>query len=103
MTDSGRIVVPTKYPLQFFVILFIIFSFTSAFSQTDLSKDIRTVVFKDGSIVQGQVVQVNTDTITIWTPDDDIIIRKFDDVESLVKKDIAPSRSDTQLDQTPAN
>ncbi len=62
--------------------------FTSAFSQTDAIQDIKTVIFRDGTAIQGQVVQMNIDTITIWTPDDDIIIRKFDDVEKLIKKDV---------------
>jgi hypothetical protein len=61
------------------------------------------VMFTDGTVIQGQVVQMNIDTITIWTSDDDIIVRKFDDVEKLVKGNSAPSRSNTQLDQTPSN
>jgi hypothetical protein len=88
MTDPGRNVLSTKYIVQILFIVFTIFCFTNAFSQTDQSKDIRTVVFRDGTIIQGQVVQMNIDTITIWTPSDDIIIRKFDDIESLEKKDI---------------
>jgi hypothetical protein len=40
------------------------------------------VMFTDGTVIQGQVVQMNIDTITIWTSDDDIIVRKFDDEES---------------------
>lgn len=91
MTKPRRYTVSTTYIVQLLCILFIILFFTSAHSQTDLSKDINTVIFKDGSIVQGQVVQMNTETITIWTPYDDIIIRKFDEVERFVKRDVFDS------------
>ena len=102
MTDLGRNVVSTKLFIQILLIVCFIFCFTNAFSQTDRYIDIKTVIFRDGTIISGQVVQMNIDTITIWTPDDDIIVRKFDDVEKLVKWDSAPSRSNTQLDQTPS-
>jgi hypothetical protein len=98
MTDLGRNVVSTKSIVQIVFVVFTIFCFTNAFSQTELSKDIRTVIFRDGTIIQGQVVQMNIDTITIWTPDDDIIIRKFDDIESMAKKDIFDLYSSPQIE-----
>lgn len=100
MTDPKRNVVSAKHIVQLLFIVFTIFCSTTAFSQTDLSKDIRTVVFRDGTIIKGQVVQMNIDTITIWTPNDDIIIRKFDDVETLIKKDIFDLYGTPQPDRT---
>jgi len=88
MIGRIRFGVSTKHMVQIQVFVFTMLFFTSAFSQTDAIQDIRTVIFRDGTAIQGQVVQMNINTITIWTPDDDIIIRKFDDVERLVKKDI---------------
>jgi hypothetical protein len=88
MTNPRRNLVSTISIIQIVFIVFTIFCFTNAFPQTELSKDIRTVLFRDGTIIQGQVVQLNVDTITIWTPGDDIIIRNFDDIESFDKKDI---------------
>jgi hypothetical protein len=105
MTDLGTNALSTRvtYALILFIACFI-FCHANAFSQTDRDKDIRIVIFKDGTVIQGQVVQMNIDTITIWTPDDNIIVRKFADVEKFVKEDINPShnpsRNGPQLDKT---
>ncbi len=102
MTALLRNLISTKYSfaLLFFIACFI-FSSANAFSQTDRGKNINMVIFKDGTVIHGQVVQINIDTITIWTPDDNIIVRKFDDVERFVKEDANPSHTSPQLDRTP--
>jgi len=67
----------------------------------NLSIDIKKVTFTDGTIVQGQVVQMNVDSITIWTVDDSIVVRKFADVERL--ENIPTSVSAPQSEVTPSN
>jgi len=85
MIDQARLGTLMKHMVQILIVVLTIFSFTSAsaFSQTNKIDDIATVAFRDGTIIQGHVVQMNVDTITIWTPDDDIIIREFNDVERI--------------------
>ena len=100
MAGPGRKGIPTKILyIQILLIVCFVFCCTSAFSQINLSINIKRVTFTDGTIVQGQVVQMNIDTITIWTIDDNIIVRKFEDVEKL--ENIATSGP--QLEETPAN
>ncbi len=60
------------------------------------SIDIKRVTFKDGTIVQGQVVQMSIETITIWTSDDSIVVRKFDDVDKM--ENMSSSGSNPQLE-----
>ena len=84
MTGRGRKVLSTKFLyVQILIIVCFVFCYTGAFSQVNLSIDIKRVTFADGTIVQGQVVQMNVDTITIWTVDDSIVVRKFAEVEKL--------------------
>jgi hypothetical protein len=101
MTDQGR---NAKSSCAFILLIAcLVFCYANAFTQTDRDQDIKMVIFKDGTVIQGHVVQMNIDTITIWTPDDNIIVRKFDDVEKFVNEDINPSRKSPQLDRTPSN
>ena len=95
MTGRGRKVLSTKFLyVQILIIVCFVFCYTGAFSQVNLSTDIKRVTFADGTIVQGQVVQMNVDTITIWTVDDSIVVRKFADVEKM--ENIASSDSSSQ-------
>lgn len=104
MTDQGRNSISTKSSCGLILLIVcLVFCYANAFSQTDRDKDIKMVIFKDGTVIQGHVVQMNVDTITIWTPDDNIIVRKFDDVEKFVKEDINPSRNNPQMDKKPSN
>jgi hypothetical protein len=102
MTGPGRNVIPTKFLyVQILIIVCFVFCYTSAFSQIDQNINIKKVTFTDGTSVQGQVVQMSIDTITIWTFDDSIIIRKFYDVEKL--ENIPTWGSGPQLEGTPSN
>ena len=78
-----------------------IFSHGNAFSPSEGGKNIKKVIFKDGSVIEGHIVQMNIDTITIWTPDDNIIVRRFDDVERFVKDDVNPSLNNPNIDKKP--
>ncbi len=100
MAGPGRKRIPTKFLyIQILLVVCFVFCYSSAFSQVNQSIDIKRVTFKDGTIVQGQVVQMSVDTITIWTSDDSIVVRKFDDVEKI--ENIASSGSNPQLDGHP--
>ena len=102
MADPGRKGIPTKFLyVQILLIVCFVFCCTSAFSQINLSINIKRVTFTDGTIVQGQVVQMNIDTITIWTIDDNIIVRKFADVDKL--ENIPTSVSAPHSEVRPSN
>jgi opacity protein-like surface antigen len=73
--------------ISILVIIFIITSASFAFSQTSQYQSIKGVKFKDGTIIRGQVIQMNTDIVTIKTPDGNTFVRKFDEVDVLVKDD----------------
>ncbi len=87
--------------VQILIIACFVFCCTGAFSQVNLSTDIKRVTFTDGTIVQGQVVQMNVETITIWTVDDSIVVRKFDEVEKL--ENIPTSVTGPRLEVTPSD
>ncbi len=102
MKDTSKYMMSKKYLYVrlVFVACCLLFN-TSAFSQTNLNEEITMVVFKDGTIIKGQVVQLNVNTITIWTYDDSIIIRKFEEIERLLKEDHSSSISNNQVDPAP--
>lgn len=101
MAGPGRKRIPKKFLcIQMLLIFCFVFCFTSAFSQMNLSTDIKRVTFTDGTIVQGQVVQMNVETITIWTSGDSIIVRKFAEVEKL--ENIPTSVTVPRLEVTPS-
>lgn len=64
-------------------VTFILFFHTFAFAQME---NIKGVQFKDGSIIYGRVIEMNINAIRIETKDGEIISRKFDDVESIIKE-----------------
>jgi opacity protein-like surface antigen len=76
-----------SFPILILVILFIITTASFAFSQTSQYQSIKGVKFKDGTIIRGQVIQMSTDTVTIKTPDGNTFVRKFDEVDVLIKDD----------------
>ncbi len=97
MVGPGRKRIPTKFLyIQLLLIVCFVFCYSSAFSQMNQSIDIKRVTFKDGTIVQGQVVQMSIETITIWTSDDSIVVRKFDDVDKM--ENMSSSGSNPQLE-----
>ncbi len=60
----------------------VLFFHTFSFAQTE---SIKGVQFKDGSIIYGRVIEMNTDDIRIETKDGKIISRKFNDMVSFIK------------------
>jgi len=61
---------------------FIFIGIGSAFAQNE---NIKGVQFKDGSIVYGRVIKVSPTEIQIEMKDGNIMFRKFEDVETLIK------------------
>jgi len=47
------------------------------------TKETKVVMFKDGTSVTGQIVEMNINTVKIQTADGSIVVRKFDDVEAI--------------------
>ena len=64
------------------ILTFILLFYTFSFAQTE---NIKGVQFKDGSIIYGRVIEMNTDDIRIETKDGKIISRKFNDMVSFIK------------------
>ena len=64
------------------ILTFILFFYTFSFAQTE---NIKGVQFKDGSIIYGRVIIMNSYDIRIETKDGGIIFRKFSDVDAFIK------------------
>lgn len=64
----------------FLVIVFGLLISTQLFAQ---DKKIYDVYFKDGTFVQGRVLEMNTSIIKLKSMDGKIVVKKFDDIESI--------------------
>jgi hypothetical protein len=62
----------------------ILISYTFSFAQYE---DVRGVQFKDGGTVYGTIVEMTSDRVIIMDKDNNAIIRKSEDIASLVKED----------------
>ena len=82
-------------------ILLLVFVSIFLFNTVSFAKyeNIIAVVFKDGSVISGKVMEMNPEQIKIMTKEGDVITRKFDDVKDLVKAD-NPIRSATKAIHT---
>ncbi len=69
--------------------LFIVASASFAFSQTNRYESIKGVKFKDGTVLMGTVTQLNVETLTIRLENGQTVVRKFDDVDTFIKRDDA--------------
>jgi hypothetical protein len=58
---------------------------TTAFSQATGYQSIKGVEFNDGSVIMGQIIQLNTDTVSIQALDGELYVRKFSDVKRFIK------------------
>lgn len=63
------------------IILFVVLINTSLFAQEKVKKS--AVQFKDGSVVQGNIIEINNRTIKIETESGKIVICPFDDIVSV--------------------
>jgi opacity protein-like surface antigen len=66
---------------------FIIVSVSFAFAQTSQYQSIKGIVFKDGAVLRGQIIEMNTNVVKIQTSDGNVYVHKFDDVQSFIKDD----------------
>jgi len=77
-------------------VLILLFVIISIFLFNTLSfakyENITAVVFKDGTVISGKVMEMNSERIKIVTKEGEVIIRKFDDVKHLVKDDYSIGR-----------
>jgi len=48
-------------------------------------ESIKGIVLKDGSVIRGQIVEMNASIVRIRTADGSIQVRKFDDVQNFIK------------------
>ncbi|MCK9197349.1 MAG: omptin family outer membrane protease [Syntrophales bacterium] len=64
------------------IVTFILFFYTFSFAQTESTKGVQ---FKDGSIIYGRVIKLNTSDIQIETKDGKVISRKLDDVDIFIE------------------
>lgn len=63
------------------IILFVVLINTSSLAQEKVKKS--AVQFKDGGVVQGNIIEINNRTIKIETESGKIVIRPFDDIVSV--------------------
>jgi hypothetical protein len=70
--------------IYLFITVFVLLFNTVLFAQTE---NIRGVRFKDGSVIYGTIIEMNTDKVIMLTKDNEIISKKFDDVASFIKAD----------------
>ena len=77
------------------VVVLIVMVQSSAVAQTggDIGS-IKGIVLKDGTVVRGQVLQMSTEKVIVRTPDGNISIHKFDDVETFIKDESQFGRSE---------
>ena len=75
-------------------ILLLVFISIFLFNTVSFAKyeNITAVVFKDGTVISGKVMEMNSERIKIITKEGEVIIRKFDDVKHLVKDDYSIGR-----------
>ena len=59
-----------------------------AFSQTREFQSITAVEFKDGTVIQGKIIEMNSDLIKIQKPGGRIEVRKFSDAKSFVRENV---------------
>jgi len=81
------------------VVLVILSSVTLAMAQSSQYQAIKGVKFRDGTVIMGTVTQLNVETVTIRLDNGQIVVRKFDDVETFIKRDDAVK---TYQETTPA-
>ena len=72
------------------VMAIIIISFSPAYAQ---GETIQGVELKDGSIIYGKIIKMNTDEIIIQKKDGETFTYKFDDVQTLIKEEQTDSTS----------
>lgn len=63
------------------IILFVVLINTTVFAQEKVKRS--AVQFKDGSVVQGRIIEMNNEIITIETESGKTVIRPFDDIVSV--------------------
>jgi opacity protein-like surface antigen len=71
--------------IAFTIIISVIFLGSIAYSQTGEFRSIKGVVFKDGSVLRGQILEMNASVVKIQTSDGSVLVRKYDDVKSFIK------------------
>lgn len=72
-----------KLFITFLASVFVILFTSIVFAQS--YESIKGIVLKDGSIIRGQIVEMNASIVRIRTPDGSIHVRKFDDVQNFIK------------------
>ncbi len=77
------------------------FTFTAT-SNAQQMPDVIGVRLNDGTVIEGTVIKANTDIVTIRTKDDQIVTRKFSDVENFIKsgESLAPAPR-TRYEESP--
>jgi len=71
------------------ILLFISSTATLALAQANQYQSLKGVKFKDGSVIMGTVTQLNVETVTIRLNNGQTVVRKFDDVDTFIKRDDA--------------
>jgi len=74
--------------ISILVIIFIITSASFAFSQTSY-QSIKGIVLNDGTVIRGQIIQMNAEIVKIQTQDGSIVVKRFADVQTFIKDDSA--------------
>jgi opacity protein-like surface antigen len=74
----------------------------AATSNAQEMPDVIGVRLNDGTVIEGTVIKANTDIVTIRTKDNQIVTRKFSDVENFIKtgESLAPAPR-TRYDESP--
>ena len=90
-------------------LIFVIAINICSFAHAEEFRSITGVIFKDGMIVRGKIIQMNADTVTILSDDGQTVTRKFNDVERFLKEgsaqkqirqQVQPQQQETQQVQT---
>lgn len=88
---SGSYFQPMRsYSFLFLIVVLVLLSFvTFALAQSSQYQAIKGVKFKDGTVIMGTVTQLNVETVIIRLDNGQTVVRKFDDVDTFIKRDDA--------------
>ena len=85
MFEVSSLPTPKFFLLVAVITVFVTFLGLPAFSQKQEFQSITAVEFKDGTIIQGKIIEMNANIIKIEKPDGTIEVRKFSDAKSFIK------------------
>ena len=85
MFEASSLPKPKFVLLVAVITVFVTFLGLPAFSQTKEFQSITAVEFKDGSIIEGSIIEMNASIIKIQKPDGTIEVRKFSDAKRFIK------------------